>query len=201
MPANLPPQYFEAEKRYREAVTPEAKVEALEDMLMIMPKHKGTDKLRADLRRKISKFKSQSQQKKGASRRESAYTIEREGAAQVVVTGPPNSGKSTLVSKLTNAKPDIAEFPHTTWQPTPGMVSYENIQFQLVDTPPINKEFMDPWMGDLLRRTDILALVIDLHGDPLGQVEETLLVLNNLRIFRKTSPSLKIFINRLSSKK
>ena len=183
MPANLPPQYFEAEKRYREAVTPEAKVEALEDMLMIMPKHKGTDKLRADLRRKISKFKSQSQQKKGASRRESAYTIEREGAAQVVVTGPPNSGKSTLVSKLTNAKPDIAEFPHTTWQPTPGMVSYENIQFQLVDTPPINKEFMDPWMGDLLRRADILALVIDLHGDPLGQFEETLLVLKNLRIF------------------
>ena len=78
MPANLPPQYFEAEKRYREAKTPEGKIEALEEMLVIMPKHKGTDKLRAGLRRKISKFKSQSQQKKGTSKRETAYSIDRQ---------------------------------------------------------------------------------------------------------------------------
>jgi ribosome-interacting GTPase 1 len=77
MPANLPPQYFEAEKRFREAKTPEGKVEALEEMLTIMPKHKGTDKLRADLRRKISKFKTQSHQKKGVSRHESAYSIDK----------------------------------------------------------------------------------------------------------------------------
>ena len=183
MPANLPPHYFEAEKRYREASTPEGKIEALEEMLMIMPKHKGTDKLRADLRRKISKFKAQSQKKRSISRRETAYSIDREGAAQVVVIGPPNSGKSSLVDKLTNASPEIADFPHTTWKPTPGMVPYENIQFQLVDTPPITKEYMDPWLGDLIRRCDILALVIDLHGDPLKQSEDIFSVLQALRIF------------------
>ena len=188
MPANLPPQYFEAEKRYREAKTPAGKVEALEEMLMIMPKHKGTDRLRADLRRKISKFKAQSQQKKGASKRDVAYFIDREGAAQVVVTGPPNSGKSSLVSELTNAKPEVAEFPHSTWKPTPGMVPYENIQFQLVDTPPITKDYMDPWMGDLLRRCDIITILIDLHNDPLKQFEDIFSVLQELRIFPEGFP-------------
>ncbi len=67
MPANLPPVYFDAEKRFREAKTPESKIEALEEMLTIMPKHKGTDKLRADLRRRIAKLKEQAQQKKGGA--------------------------------------------------------------------------------------------------------------------------------------
>ncbi len=183
MPANLPPQYFEAEKRYREAGTPEGKVEALEEMLQIMPKHKGTDKLRAEVRRKISKVKSQAQQKKGASRRETAYAIDREGAAQVVVIGPPNSGKSSLVASLTNAKPEIEVFPHSTWKPTPGMAPYENIQFQLVDTPPLTRDYVDTLLGDLIRRCDIMAILIDLHKDPLAQIEETLALLQGLRIF------------------
>ena len=188
MPANLPPQYFEAEKRYREAKTPDRKVEALEEMLMIMPKHKGTDRLRADLRRKISKFKNQAQQKKGASRRETAYDIEREGAAQVIIIGPPNSGKSSLVSTLTNAEPEVAPFPHTTWKPTPGMVPFENIQFQLVDTPPLTRDYLEPAMADLIRRSEILALILDLHNDPLAQAEEVLAQLQSLRVFPEEFP-------------
>ena len=188
MPANLPPQYFEAEKRFREARTPQEKVEALEEMLTIMPKHKGTDKLRADLRRKISKFKNQAQQKKGVGKRETAYTIEREGAAQIVLVGPPNTGKSSIVKALTNAEPEVADFPHSTWKPTPGMVPFENIQFQLVDTPPITKEYVDPWMADLIRRCDLLAIVVDLHSGPLSQLEETLEVLAGLRVFPKGMP-------------
>lgn len=183
MPANLPPQYFEAEQRYREAKTPGDKVEALEEMLVIMPKHKGTDKLRADLRRRISKVKSQAQKKKGSSRRDSTYTIEREGAAQVVLIGPPNSGKSSLLGGLSNAEPEVADFPHSSWKPTPGMVPYENIQFQLIDTPPITNDYMEPWMGDLIRRCDIVVLVIDLQKDPLGQLAESLSLLEDLRIY------------------
>jgi len=188
MPANLPPQYFEAEKVYREAKTPEAKVEALEEMLTIMPKHKGTDKLRADLRRRISKLKTQSQQKKGASRRETAFSIDKEGAAQVVVVGPPNVGKSSLIDVLTNATPEVAVFPHSTWKPTPGMVPYENIQFQLVDTPPLSDDYMDPWMADLIRRGDIIVVLLDLHADPLEQFEDTLSILGGLRIFPEQGP-------------
>jgi len=183
MPANLPPNYFEAERRYREAKTPEAKVETLEEMLTIMPKHKGTDKLRADLRRKISKFKSQSQQKKSVSKRETAYSIEREGAAQIAVIGPPNVGKSSLIATLTNATPEIADFPHSTWSPSPGMVLFENIQFQLIDTPPITIGYIDPLLVDLIRRAGILILLLDLHADPLQQLESTLSILRELRIF------------------
>jgi ribosome-interacting GTPase 1 len=188
MPANLPPMYFEAEKRYREARTPEEKIEAVEEMLAVMPKHKGTDKLKADLRRRIAKLKDESQQKKGGARQATSYSIDREGAAQVAVIGPPNAGKSALVGKLTNASPEVAEFPHTTWKPMPGMVAYENIQFQLIDTPPITKEYTDPWMVDLLRRADILVVLLDLHADPLQQLEDTLSVLRGWRIFPEGTP-------------
>jgi ribosome-interacting GTPase 1 len=187
MPANLPPTYYEAEKRLREARTVQERSEILEEMLTIMPKHKGTDKLRADLRKRIAKLKDEAQQKKGGARRES-YFIEKEGAAQVVVIGPPNVGKSSLIASLTNARPEVAEFPHSTWKPTPGMAPYENIKFQLVDTPPISKEFMDPWMTDLMRRADILLLLLDVHSDPLQGLEETLDLLAELRIFPKGFP-------------
>ncbi|MCU0588992.1 MAG: 50S ribosome-binding GTPase [Syntrophobacteraceae bacterium] len=182
MPANLPPTYHEAEKRLREARTVQEKTEILEEMLTIMPKHKGTDKLRADLRKRIGRLRDEARQKKGGTRRES-YTVEKEGAAQVVVIGPPNAGKSSLVASLTNARPEVGDFPHTTWKPTAGMAPYENIQFQLVDTPPISREFMDPWMSDLMRRADLLLILLDVHADPLTGLEETLSLLAELRIF------------------
>ncbi len=188
MPANLPPMYFEAEKRFRGGKTPEEKIEALEEMLAIMPKHKGTDKLKADLRRKIAKLKDESQQKKGGVRQLSAYSIDKEGAAQIIIIGPPNTGKSSVVSALTNAHPEVADFPHSTWKPTPGMAPYENIQFQLIDTPPISREYTDPWMVDLLRRADMLIILLDLHADPLKQLEDTVCILKEWRIFPEGSP-------------
>jgi hypothetical protein len=188
MPANLPPPYFEAEQRYREAKTPEEKIEALEEMLTIMPKHKGTDKLRADLRKRIAKHKTDAQQKKGAGKAVTAYSIDREGAAQVIIVGVPNVGKSSIVDALTNAKPEVADFPHSTWKPTPGMADFENIQFQLVDSPPVPTEFIDPGFTDLLRRTDIIAVVVDIQADPLQQLQDTMNFLNSLRIFAPGTP-------------
>jgi ribosome-interacting GTPase 1 len=183
MPANLPPDYFAAEERFRAARTPEDKIEALEEMLAIMPKHKGTDKLKAMLRERISKFRDQALQKKGGAKHKSAYSIEKEGAAQVVVVGPPNTGKSSLVSLVTNASPEVAAFPHTTHKPTPGMMEYENIQFQLIDTPPITRQYADPSLLDLLRRTDIVMVMVDLLADPIGQYEEIMAILHDYRIY------------------
>jgi len=183
MPANLPPPYFEAEQRYREGKTPEEKIEALEEMLTIMPKHKGTDKLRADLRRRIARHKSDAQQKKASGKGVTAYSIEREGAAQAIIIGVPNVGKSSIVAALTNAKPDVADFPHSTWKPTPGMADFENIQFQLIDTPPVSSGFIDPGLADLLRRTDIIVVVLDIQADPLQQMEDAMSFLNSLRIY------------------
>ncbi len=188
MPANLPPQYHEAERRYREARELDEKIEALEDMLAIIPKHKGTDKLKADLRRRISKHKDQQLQRKGAGKIKTAYSIEREGAAQIALIGPPNSGKSSLVATLTNASPEIAAFPHTTHKPTPGMAVFENIQFQLIDTPPLTRDYADPALIDLLRRTDIIAIVLDIAADPLHQLDETLSILRDNRIYAEGHP-------------
>jgi ribosome-interacting GTPase 1 len=185
MPANLPPMYFEAEKRFRDGKTPEEKIGALEEMLAIMPKHKGTDKLKADLRRKIAKLKLEGQQKKGGARSQTAYSIDREGAGQIAVIGPPNTGKSSLVGSITNAAPEVGDFPYTTWKPTPGMAPYENIQFQLIDTPPLSREYTDPWFADLLRRVDMIMVLIDLRADPLQQLEDTLSMLREWRIFPK----------------
>jgi ribosome-interacting GTPase 1 len=182
MPANLPPEYLEAEKRYRAAKNPTEKLACLEDMLTLLPKHKGTDKLRADLRRRVSKVKAASQAKKGASKRESAFQIDKEGAGQVVVVGPANVGKSALVARLTNANPEVADFPLTTWKPTPGMMPVENIHVQLVDTPPLNRDYVEPELLDLIRRSDLILLVVDLQTDPVQQLEETVNLLEENRI-------------------
>jgi ribosome-interacting GTPase 1 len=151
-------------------------------MLTIMPKHKGTDKLRADLRKRISKLKTAPQSKKGLGKRESAFHIDKEGAGQVVVVGPANVGKSALVARLTNANPEVADFPHTTWNPLPGMVPVENIQIQLIDTPPLNEEYMEPEMMDLIRRSDLILVVVDLQTDPVQQLEDSVALLDAHRI-------------------
>ncbi|GAG04813.1 unnamed protein product, partial [marine sediment metagenome] len=182
MPANLPPTYFEAENRYREAKTPAEGITALEEMLAIMPKHKGTDKLKAGLRRRISKLKSKEQGKKKTGRRDSSYKIEREGVGQIVLIGPPNVGKSALVAALTNADPQVADFPHSTWKPTPGMMYFEDIQIQLIDTPPIGKEHMEPWFFDIARGSDMILVVVDVQTDPVQQLEETVSFLKEHRI-------------------
>jgi len=182
MPANLPPEYFEVEKRYRTAVTPAEKLACIEEMLAIIPKHKGTDKLRADLRKRVSKLKSAAQAKKSLARHESAYRIDKEGAGQVVVVGATNVGKSALVAALTNAAPEVAAFPRTTWKPTPGMMPLENIQVQLIDTPPLSSEYVDPEMMDLIRRCDLVLLVVDVQTDPLQQLHDTVALLEEHHI-------------------
>lgn len=183
MPTNLPPEYFDAEERYRAAITPEDKAARLEELLSTIPKHKGTDHLRADLRRKLSKLKSEAHSgSKGVSRHESAFHIEREGAGQAVLAGPPNTGKSSLVKALSNASPEVASFPFTTWTPTPGMMVVDNIQIQLIDTPPLHAEYVEPQLLDLIRRADLMLLVIDIQASPLEQIDDTVALLAANRI-------------------
>jgi ribosome-interacting GTPase 1 len=179
MPTNLPPHYFDAEKRYREAKTAPEKIAALEEMLAIMPKHKGTDHLKADLRRKIARL--QAGDKKAAVQRAS-MTVQKEGAAQVPVIGIPNSGKSQLVDALTNASPPVAEYPFTTYTATPGMMEYENIQIQLLDTPPLMTGSTLALLPPNLVRADALLIVISLVEDPLSQMETITGELANMRI-------------------
>jgi len=181
MPANLPPQYFEAEKKYRLAKDPEEKIEALQLMLAIMPKHKGTDKLHAELRRKIAKL-SQEAEKKYAKARRGGFYIRREGAGQVILVGPTNVGKSQLLAAVTEASPEIAAYPFTTQTPIPGMMKFENIQIQLVDTPPIGHRNARTLLANTLRGADLIAIVVDLSIESVSQVENSLQELKEARI-------------------
>jgi ribosome-interacting GTPase 1 len=180
MPANLPPQYFDAEKTFREAKDPMEKIAALEEMLAIMPKHKGTDHLRAELRTRIAKLNQLAAKKSGARR--ASMAIEKEGAAQVAVIGLPNSGKSQLIATITNASPPVAEYPFTTHGATPGMMEFENIKIQMLDTPPLVPQAIQFWLPPLLRGADALLIMLDLAGDPLEQMEAIITQLKKMRI-------------------
>ena len=181
MPANLPPQYFEAEKRYRSAKEPEEKIAALEAMLAIIPRHKGTDKLHAMLRQKIARF-SQEAERKYATARRAGFYITKEGAGQVMLVGPANAGKSQLLAVVTEAIPEIAEYPFTTKTPIPGMMKFEDTQIQLVDTPPIGRKEVRVLLANTLRNADLIAIVIDLSREPVSQVEAALQGLREARI-------------------
>ncbi|GAI41737.1 unnamed protein product, partial [marine sediment metagenome] len=181
MPANLPPQYFEAEKRYRIAKDPEGKIEALQAMLAIMPRHKGTDKLHAGLRRKIAKL-SQEAEKKYATARRTGFYVGKEGAGQVILVGPTNVGKSQILAAVTEASPEIAAYPFTTKTLTPGMMKFKDIQIQLVDTPPLGHKNVRVLLSNTLRRADLIAIVIDLGIEPASQMENTLLNLSEARV-------------------
>jgi len=160
MPANLTPAYREAEAAYKAAVTREEKIVALEAMLRAIPKHKGTEKMQADLRSRISRLKKAPEKKAGT--RGPSHRIPREGAGQVVLVGPPNGGKSSLVAHLTHARPTVAEYPMTTREPTPGMMAYGDIAFQLVDLPPLCDEYVESWVYDLIRGGDLAWLVLSI---------------------------------------
>jgi len=183
MPTNLPPEYFEVDRRYRAAESLGEKIACLEELISTVPKHKGTDKLRADLRRKLSKLREASKATSSVSRHESAFRIEKAGAGQVVVIGPPNTGKSALVAALTNANPEVSPSPFSTWTPTPGMMPFADIQVQLIDTPPLHSDFVQPELMDLIRRSDLILLVLDLQADPIRQLEDTMALLAEQRIF------------------
>lgn len=182
MPTNLPPEYFEAEQRYKAARSIQEKIQTLEALMGTIPKHKGTDKLRADLRRRLSKLKESIQQGKKTGRHESIFHIEREGAARAILLGMPNVGKSSLLAALTHATPTISEAPFSTWTPQPGMMIWENVPIQLIDTPPLNHEHMEPELIDLIRTADLFLLLVDLQADAFQQLEESIKILEENRI-------------------
>ncbi len=169
MVANLPPQFHEKEAELKKARTPEEKIAILEELLTIMPKHKSSEKLQAEIKTKISRLRKEMERQPATARRQTVPSVPREGAAQVIICGPPNSGKSTLLAALTRAEPVIADYPFTTKLPMPGMLLYRQVSIQLVDTPPLATEFSENWLGEILRRGDLLVFLFDhvlIHCEP-----------------------------------
>jgi ribosome-interacting GTPase 1 len=174
MSANLPPEYFEAEKDFKSAKTTGQKIEALERMLATIPRHKGTEKLQADLKRRLSKLRT-GPERRPVSRAGLIHHVEKEGAGQVVLIGPPNGGKSQLLRSLTHATPEVADYPFTTRAPLPGMMTFEDVQIQLVDLPAVHADFPESWLYQSIRNADAALLVVDLSDpDLLEDLEMTL---------------------------
>jgi len=189
MPANLTPEYKKAEDWYRNAGTDSERLLALEEMLRTIPKHKGTEHMRADIKRRISKLRStlESGSKKGGTRHVDIFHVPKTGAGQVVLIGTPNSGKSALIGALSNAKVQVTDYPFGTDKPVPGMTRYEDVPIELVDMPPITADYAAPGQVNTYRHCDLIGIVIDLSADVLDQWQVCLDYLTSHRLIQENS--------------
>ena len=185
MPANLPPTYYKLKHEHEAAKTDAERLVLLEEMLRIVPKHKGSEKVVADLRRRIARIKKGAAAtggKKGARKGYSEH-IPKQGAGQIVLLGPPNGGKSQILAAFTKAKPAVSPTPYTTTAPLVGMLPYENIQFQLIDTPSLMPDFVSPTVLTLARNAELVLIVLSLASDELlDDLEMVLAVLDEAGI-------------------
>jgi len=166
MPANLSPEYKTAEAAFRQAREPRERLELLREMLRTIPKHKGTERLQADIKARIKDLSDEIDVgRRGGGHGGPALVIRPEGAAQIGLLGPPNAGKSLLHARLTASGAHDAPYPFTTQFPLPGMTPYEDVQFQLVDLPAVSSEHPVPWLQSTLQSASAALLVIDL-ADP-----------------------------------
>ncbi len=175
MPANLTPQYKSAEARYKASQTFQEKIDSLEEMYRTIPKHKGTEKLCADIKQRLSKTRQQQELAGRSAKKGLSFHVPREGAAQIVLAGIPNSGKSALVAGFTKANTVVADYPFTTQRPMPGMLEWENVRFQLIDMPALSREFFEPWIPSLIRVCDLVLVVTGLDDiEGFGTIRDIL---------------------------
>ncbi len=178
MPTNVTAEYKKAKAEYQRASDPKERLRCLKEMLRLLPKHKGTDHLQAELKSKIKHLTDEARSPKKGARTGPAHSVRPEGAAQVALIGPPNSGKSSLHVNLTGSQAEVGAYPNTTHAPLPGMLPHEDIHFQLIDLPPISASYMESWMPNALQQAHASLLVVDLSAP--GCVEDVVAIREQL---------------------
>jgi ribosome-interacting GTPase 1 len=162
MPTNVTPEYKRAKAAFQNARDPVEKLSCLKEMLRTVPKHKGTEHLQAEIKTKIKELSDElTGPRKGGARTGQVQVVRPEGAAQVALVGPPNSGKSSLHVRLTGSHAEVGPYPHTTRGPLPGMLPFEDVHFQLVDLPPMSASYVESWMPNALQVAHAVLLVVD----------------------------------------
>ena len=189
MPTNLPPEAKDKWAEVESTRNPREKIQRMQEFLSLVPQHKGTMKLRGQIKKKMAVLRKEMEEKKQkrSGRGGPKFFIEKEGAAQIALLGVTNVGKSCLLSAVTNAKIEVSPSPFTTRDPTPSVMNYMDVQFQIVEAPAIMPGSADgrAWGLQTLalaRNADGLILMVDLSQDPVEQLELLLGELEKARI-------------------
>ncbi len=176
MAANLTPQYLEAESEFKKAKTSEERLDCLKRMYSLLPKHKASEKLQADLKTRMSELRQEiDRERKAPKRTASGHKIPKQGAGQYIIFGAPNVGKSRLLGRLTRAMPEVAPYPFTTHEPHAGMMDWEDVRVQLIDTPPITADYLENYVQGMIWAADAALLTVDLGDDDGPFAAETVL--------------------------
>jgi ribosome-interacting GTPase 1 len=176
MATNLTPQYLEAEAEYKKAQSAEDKLTALKKMFQLVPKHKASEKLQADLKTRMAELRDEVEQEKKQPKKVGvSHKIPKQGAGQIVILGGPNAGKSRLLTRLTRATPEVAAYPFTTREPHAGMMDWEDVRVQLIDTPPITADFLESYLQSMVQTADAVLLMIDCSDDDGPFAAETVI--------------------------
>ena len=189
MPTNLPPEAKDKWAEVENARNPREKIQRMQEFLSFVPQHKGTMKLRGRIKKKIAMLRKEIEERKQkrTGRGGPKFFIEKEGAAQIAVLGVTNVGKSCLLGALTNANVPVSAAPYSTREPVPAVMSYEDVQFQLVETPSLMQGSANgrAWGLQSLaiaRNADGLVIMVDLSHDPVEQLSLVLTELEKARI-------------------
>ena len=189
MPTNLPPDAIKKWAEVEDTRNPTEKLQRMQEFLSLVPKHKGTAKLCAQIKKQMATMRKEMEQKKQkrAGKGGPKFFIEKEGAAQIALLGLTNVGKSSLLSALTNVKIEVSSNPYTTREPVPSIMNYEDVQFQIVEAPALMEGSADgrAWGLQTLalaRNADGLVLMVDLSKNPVQQLSLVLSELEKARI-------------------
>jgi uncharacterized protein len=204
MPTNLPPEAIDKWEEVEAAHTPKEKMEKMQEFLKFVPQHKGTMKLRGEIKRKIALIKMDLEDKKrkgtGKSSGGPKLFIEKGASAQVALVGMTNVGKSCLMNATTNSKVIVTPTPFSTHEPVPGIMNYADVQFQIVEAPAVMEGAAEGKAGGnvtlgLARNADGVILMLDLSRDPVEQLELLLAELEKTRVL-VSKPTGRVDIDR-----